>query len=495
MDSDLQSPTEGEQAARDSKGEPLEEALAGSAPQEPWIACNLDEATFDAALQAYFGFAGVHLPVIIEDAFWQDYRAGRCSLALVYAIACRGMPFTATPDSWEKQQRLALKFREKFLEAQQLSTGKSAIRLDDLEALAAMVNWTYDEAHGSRLHSQLGSLFLTHESLVLATLQSQTQEYNMAKPASSDLLARSEERRTLLFWHVYGLDAFRSLDQKTMSRIPDGENDGVSRKLPRHDSGSYLDAVLNLAIIAREISQALVTVNTKRKGVKPRDVTTIHERLRRWQKHDCPLHLCRGRDGKGRLLPLAIDEPSKAQFLRPLQCSILWLLEINCYMQVEDCVSQYGVQSEAPFEAEMTALRVEFEALRAVHDGVEISRWMKQHSATADRGAPVQGYSLIDLAPSIARDICAGLCFWICERGKRVLRRGSPRVTNIHPQNRPQEAKDELKDQRKQDVSDYISVAKEFRNAVATATSHRDTQCVLERLDKQIASFDEALAQ
>ncbi|KAL7937744.1 hypothetical protein V8C35DRAFT_187828 [Trichoderma chlorosporum] len=494
-DIDLQSSLDRDDATQSSLNEPLREASASRISHKPWLDCGLDETTFDAALHAYFDFAAVHLPVLIEDAFWQDYRTGRCSHALVYAIACRGLSFATDLESWDKQQRLAFSFREKFLEAQSTSTGKSAMRLDNLEALAIMVNWTYDETQSSSLHSQLGRLFLTHEALVLATVQSQMQDSNEAEQSDPTApLARSEERRKLLFWHVYGLDAFHSLDQKTISRISDGKNSEISPKLPRLDAGSYLDAILSLAIIAREILQALVTINTKRNGVKCSDLMNIYDRLNRWQKHDCPAHLRRRRDADGRLMPLNINESSKTKFLQPLHCSVLWLLEINCYMQIEDCVSQYGVQNGALLEGEMMALRVEFEAIRAVHDGVEISRWMRQYSATATHSDAVRSHSLIDLAPSITRNLCAGLCFWICERGKKVLRHGSPSLTIIHPKNRQQEARNE-KDQRKQDVSDYREAAKEFRSAVATATSHRDTECVLQRLDKQIASFEEAVAQ
>ncbi|PNP53677.1 hypothetical protein THARTR1_05801 [Trichoderma harzianum] len=494
-DIDIQSSMDAELATQNSASESLGEASAFSTSQKPWIDCGLDEAAFDSALHAYFDFAAVHLPVLIEDAFWQDYRNGRCSPALVYAIACRGISFSSPLESWSEQQRLALKFREKFLEAQQISTSKSVMRLDDLEALAIMVNWTYDETQSLSLHSQLGKLFLTHEALVLATLQCQMQDCDEVGHSGLTIpLARSVERRKLLFWHVYGLDAFHSLDQKTMSRIPDGKNSEVSSKLPRIDSGSYLDAILSLAIVAREILQALVTVNTKRNGVKCTDLMNIYDRLSHWQKHNCPSHLRKKRDADGRLVPLTINESSKTKFLQPLHCSILWLLEINCYMQIEDCVSQYGVQTGAPLEGEMMAVRVEFEALRAVHDGVEISRWMRQYSASTTRGGITQSHSLIDLAPSIARDICAGLCFWTCGRGKKVFRHGSSGLTNIRPRNRQQEAKNET-EERKQDVNDYRDGAKEFRSAVATATSHRDTEYVLQRLDKQIASFEEVVAQ
>ncbi|TFB05405.1 hypothetical protein CCMA1212_003046 [Trichoderma ghanense] len=493
MEGNVRSSMGGEQAAQNRPHEALTEASSSASPSshKPWLECHLDEAAFNAALHAYFDLAAVHLPVLMEDAFWEDYRAGRCSLALLYAIACRGIAFTNTADKWDKQQRLASRFRESFLEARQVSTGKGAMRLDDLEALAVMVNWTYDETQSSPLHSRLGDLFLTHEALVLETLQSRIKDGGAIEEQSGPAapLARLEERRQLLFWHVYGLDAFHSLDQKTMSRIPDGEDSQGPRKLPRHGSGSYLDAVLSLAIVAREILQTLVTVSTKRNGVRPRDVMALYERLNHWQEHDCPAHLRKRRDGDGKLMLLAMDASSKSGFLLPLQCSILWLLEINCYMQIEDCVSQYGVQHATPLEAEMMALRVELEALRAVYDGMEISQWIRQHSATSNRGVVAQNHShsLVDLAPSIARNICAGLCFWICERGKKVLGHGSPSTTIARSQTRQKEAQS-----AKQDVNDYIEAARQLRSAVATATSHRDTEQVLDRLDKQIALFEAA---
>ncbi|ETS06650.1 hypothetical protein M419DRAFT_126082 [Trichoderma reesei RUT C-30] len=494
MDGNARPSLLGDEAAQNSLNELLGDAAASSSASfhKLWSYCGLDETTFNAALHAYFDLAAVHLPVLMEDAFWEDYHAGRCSLALVYAVACQGISFIDTEDKWDKQQRLASSFRESFLEARHNSTGKGAMRLDDLEALAVMVDWTYDETPSSPLQSQLGKLFLTHEALVLATLQFQMANGDASEEQSGSAapLARLEERRQLLFWHVYGLDAFHSLDHKMMSRIPDGEDSHGPRTLPRHDSGSYLDAVLRLAIVAREILTTLVTVSTKRNGVRPRDVMHLYERLNRWQEDDCPAHLRKRRCDDGRLMPFAIDASSKAAFLLPLHCSILWLLQINCYMQIADCVSRYGLQDGAPFEAEITALRVDLEALRAVHDGMEISQWMSQHSATSNRGVVAQthSYSLVDLAPSIARDICAGLCFWICERGKQALGHGSPSATIARSQRRLKEAQP-----AKQDVNDYRKAARQLRSAVATATSHRDTEQVLDRLDKQTALFEAAL--
>lgn len=481
VDPDLQLSMGEEHTTRDTEVESSAEALASSAHQKLWLECSLNKETFDAALHAYFDLAAIHLPVIIEDAFWKDYHAGRCSPALVYAVACRGIIFTAASDSWDKQQCLALKFRQNFLEARQQATGKSAIRLDDLEALAIMANWVYDEARSSPLDTQLGNLFLTHESLVLSTLQLQMQDCNTDTLGP---LSRSEERRTLLFWHVYGFDAFHSLDQNLISRIPDGENEGISRKLPHHDTGSYLDAILSLTIIAREMLQVFVTVSTRRNGIKPQDALNMCERLNRWHNLECPIHLRRKRNNEGKLMPPAANEPSKLNFIQPLHCSLLWLLEINCYLQIEACVSRYGMRDGGPFEAEMAAHRIELESLRAVKDGMEICQWMKQYSAESGSISATKSLSLIDLAP-FARDICAGQCFWISERGKRAIR---------HPTVRQRAAK-AGNDQKKNDVDDYMKAAKEFRSAVATATSHRDTKLVLERLDQQIASFEDLLAQ
>ncbi|KAH8131532.1 hypothetical protein ACSS6W_001704 [Trichoderma asperelloides] len=483
-DGDIQLSMGEEQTAGDTQDKASAEPLTAGARQKLWIDCNLDKETFDAALHAYFNFAAIHLPIIMEDAFWKDYHAGRCSPALVYAVACRGIIFTATSESWDKQQCLALKFRQKFLEARQKATRISAIRLDDLEALAIMANWIYDETKSSPLDTQLGSLFLTHESLVLATLESQMQDCNTGNPVSLGPLARLEERRRLLFWHVYGFDAFHSLDRNLISRIPDGENEGVSRKLPQHDTGNYLDAILNLAIIAREMLQVFVTVSTKRNGIKPQDVINIYERLDRWQKRECPCHLRRKRDNEGRLMPLTVNETTKTSFIQPLHCCLLWLLEINCYLQVEACVSRYGMRDGGPFEAEMAALHVELESLRAVKDGLEISQWVKQYSTTTGMGSGAKSHSLIDLAP-FARDICAGQCFWISEHGKSLI---------CHPA-AGQRGDIITNHRKKKDIDDYMKAAKEFRSAVATATSHRDTELVLERLDQQISSFAELLVQ
>jgi hypothetical protein len=125
------------------------------------------------------------------------------------------MPFTEVPDKWNLQQRLAAAFRERHLSARSNTCDNDTIRLDDLEALALMINFDYDDSAGPPLLSNLGRLFLTHA-----------------------------------YWHTYGLDAFHCLDKKQMSRIPNNDV-GSSEKLSLHETKDYFNALLALAVIAR----------------------------------------------------------------------------------------------------------------------------------------------------------------------------------------------------------------------------------------------------
>ncbi len=139
--------------------------------QFSWPSDSADSTLVTAALHAYFKLAAPYLPILLEDAFWQDYHAHRCSHSLIYAVACRGMPFTAAVNKWDLEQRLARQFREAFLGARSIASDSGKVRLDDLEALALMIEFEYEDAGSLPLHSNLGRLFLTHESLTLMTLQ------------------------------------------------------------------------------------------------------------------------------------------------------------------------------------------------------------------------------------------------------------------------------------------------------------------------------------
>ena len=459
--------------------------------QSYWQSCNLNSNTFFGALHAYFDLAALSLPVVLEDAFWQDFEADRCSDALVCAIACRGIPFLEVADKWEIQQRLATRFKDVFLGAQEVGSSGGVMRLDDLEALALMVHFEYDDSNRSSLQSHLERLFFNHDSLVLMILQSQIQDHGSTNSVSSGMLARAKERRTLLFWHVYGLDAFHSLDCKSLSRIPD-DDDGLAEKIPLQGDGGYLDAILVLAIIARKIMQLLCNHTVRRKGVKPTHILSIYDQLDHWRHKSCPKHLrtqlidAEKPRSVGEQTALASAETSQTILLHR---TVLLFLEANLYMQIEDCVDRYGISLESTFEAEMVAHRVEYETLRVAHRVVEVSEWSRKYSV---QGPDNTQHSLVDMAPSILRNICAGVCFWTCTHGKELLqaRPGSMTRFKLLPSSGSAESGETDVQDR---VRKYIEIAGTLRDVVATATSHKDTYKVLDRLDTQLHSLNETV--
>lgn len=291
-----------------------------------------------AAIHAYFDVAASYLPILIEDAFWADVQAGRCSASLIYAVACRGMPFTVADNKWELQQQLARKFRETFLDARAAVLDDGSPRLDDLEALALMLGFEYDDAASSPIHANLGRLFLTHESLVLMMLQSQRHDDSTPNAPRSEPPFRTRERRVLLNWHVYGIDAFHCLDRKQQSHIPDDDAIG-DEILSQHEAKDYFDAILALAIVARKITHSLCSTAARRKGVSTDDVRLMYELLAHWRSHSCPIHLQRRRDGAGNLVAGEDNNVSAADVHLQLRRAVLWALEINCIMQIEASVS------------------------------------------------------------------------------------------------------------------------------------------------------------
>lgn len=88
-------------------------------------------------------------------------------------------------------------------------------------------------------------------------------------------------------------------------------------------------------------------------------------------------------------------------------------------MQIKNYVTQYDIQDQTSFKAEMVTLHVEYESLRAVHDDVKISHRPRLQQI---QGQDNMQFSLIDPAPSILRDLCAGLCFWTSVHGQELLR-------------------------------------------------------------------------
>lgn len=461
-----------------SHDEPPEKDRVEECEQLPWPNSVADSDTaFTAAIHCYFKFAAPWLPIVLEDAFWQDYHNGRCSHVLACAIACCGMPFTTVPDKWSLQQRFANDFREAFLGAQSTAPNDGTIKLDDLEALALMVNFEYEDTNSSPLHSNLGKLFLRHESLVMMTLQFKIQDRVSTGPDSSATLARARERRVLLYWHVYGLDAFHCLDRKQISLIPDGDASDKDN-FPQHEARDFLDAVFELAVIARKILQKLCSNSAKRCGIEPNDVYDAYAQVYQWRNHACPPHLRRYESSSGTVTTRDNNPCQSTEMQRyiNLHRAVLWALEINCLMQIECYVSDFGIKDNGDLRAEMIAARVEYESLRALNDMIAISRWIDPHAICDEDG---KQKSLIDLAPLALRNPCAGLCFWACQRGiqaTQISRTGIPLGRRGHPGN-----------VQKHPAHAYLESARLLRDSAAKATSHRDTADILERLDKQIA--------
>lgn len=449
---------------------------------EPWLSSVIDPTLFVAALHAYFDFAALCMPIMIEDAFWEDFHARRCSSAVLLSVACRGLPFIDIAGKSEIQGHIARKFKESFLEAQASASSRGSVRLDNLESLALMVDYDYDydETHDLIPSSHLGDLFMTHDSLVLMTLQF-SKHYDLDADMSVQF-AQAKERQKLLFWHVYGLDAFHSLDTKTASYIPENDICNCERIL-QHETGSYLDSILALAVIARKIVGSLCNATARAGGVKPNEVRSIYEYLHHWRNHNCPSHLQRQVTGQGVGGVQSISStPSNRHIL--LQRALLWLLEINCYMQIESCITQYGFRDESSLEAEIIKLRAQYECLQAVQDVVEMCQWIGQCPAVDS--AEVK--PLVDLAPSILRNICAGMCIWVCLHAEKLILREPSDVSRGGSGSEDCENSTD-----KSRIKMYVKAAQTLRDTIAASSSHGDTVKILTRLDNQISSLLEKL--
>lgn len=93
---------------------------------------------------------------------------------------------------------------------------------------------------------------MTHDALVLKTLQSRNRGHGGTDPSS--LFTQADERFTLLYWEVYCQDAFQSLNHKAISLISDKAL-ALGQDPLRYGVQGYLDAVLSLSIIARQIAR------------------------------------------------------------------------------------------------------------------------------------------------------------------------------------------------------------------------------------------------
>ena len=481
-----------------SKGLLAASQIAISVPEindeEDFLGLDLgeDHSNFMRGARAYFEYAATYLPVIFEDTFWEDYKNAQCGKPLVYAVACRGMPYTNIPDKWDVQQRFASKFREAFLMGRsQSSSLQDAVRLDDIEALTLMSDFHYREENNqggsSQILSNLANLFLRHDSLVLMTLRAREQQKGDGLEDMTKF-ARSKDRQLLLFWHVYGLDAFGCLDRRAASYIPNQLIDPPKKTWQCRHKG-YLDAILSLAIIARHSLEALCSVATKKNGAKLSDIRWLYKELEMWENEGCPRHVrkqtCRTADNK--LDPFSSNEEGEhgsVSLQRSLRRTVLWLLEANCYLQIHSCVEEYGMQDAQSLQAEAVTLKIESETMRIFNDLVEICEAIRDHNTQQERKASPNAaqHSLSDLAPTLVRNICAGACYWACTRGinTSAISKSSLEALRHGPGGNEYDLNEPQASDRREN---YRKAALILREVVASASSHEDTRQVLGRID------------
>jgi hypothetical protein len=449
----------------------------------------VDASIIRAAIEAYFDLASLALPVLLQYAFMTDYRLQAASPALVYAVACRGCPFLPIAQKWSVQQQLASQFRRVLLEARAATGDEQVIRLDDLEALALMVDFAYEAVEDTAIsmHSQLGKLFLTHDSLVLLTLQYKILGHAFLPTGSTVLLHSAEERKRLLFWHVYGKDAFRTLERKFPSRIRD-DHLKKREKLPLHEAGTYLDAILALAIIARKTRYTLERSTAKCIKALHDELIELYAQLKEWRKA-LPPHLqnCTKEDN---VLLIGHDggKPSQA-FL--LQRNVLLFLEHNCYMQIKAWVSENGLEDFTSMDTIMLDHLIEYETLNMVATIVEASPQLRSEGIRRNTSEGVIQYPLIDVAPSILRDICAGTSYWLSVQGQRLL--DQPTMGDISVRAESQRASPSARSCVIQGTESFAARARTLMNTVAGAASHKDTSKLMERISGQLSSLEEMI--
>lgn len=318
---------------------------ARKSPHVLYRECGLSIEDYVESLHAYFDFPGLHCQFIPEESFWEDFREERCSPALLFAIACRGIPYTSAEKKWDKQQRLAVSCLKGLPKADINEAPTNTMRVDDLEAMALMLEFEYETLNTASLPSS--GHFMTHDALILRALQSRNRILARFDPSAA--LAHADERFELLYWHVYVLDSFRCLRclrYQSMSLIPDDSVLCLANVLLEREVETYPDAMLTLGIIVRQIANIFLQARMTTKGINLADVSRIYEKLAHWRNHILPSSLRSPVERE-------VESPAQTRFIRgstPIPASrqnavyraVLWALEISCYLQVEQLISCVG---------------------------------------------------------------------------------------------------------------------------------------------------------
>jgi hypothetical protein len=423
--------------------------------------------SIEVAIRAYFEHVAPVLPVVPEEAFWIDYRKGVCCNSLTLALACRGYPFLRIDNKWHIQQVVARDFRHSFLQRQEDFAGPSAIRIDELEGLALMVNFAYEESYQDPAEPRFGHLFLSSDSLVLFTLQLQQALVPEELHVPTVKLASLRERYTMLFWHVFGLDAFHCLEHLRPSRIQDSCIDDAP-ELPAMSTRGYLDAILGLSVVARAIVKILRSDRAGKK-MTPSCLSELYGRLQAWREHL----------GSGQLTwnqQAATDDmiPAGGDKLAELHRFTLGMLELNCYMQIERYAlrgSQHETATRSGLEHEIMERKIELESLQAIHKAFQNPHWTKIIADIRLEGTSEP--SPVDRYPQILRNICAGVCTWLQSRQNAFCP-----ATEIQP-NGVRAGYVGLQVRTAESRGRYTEICQDLCTAVASAKSHHDTAQIL----------------
>ncbi|KAI1821987.1 hypothetical protein F4861DRAFT_424292 [Xylaria intraflava] len=136
-------------------------------------------------------------------------------------------------------------------------------------------------------------------------------------------------------------------------------------------------------------------------------------------------------------------------------------------------------------------MRVKYETLQAANKIVEVGRWAEKLTVKPPAFSTTTTDTLVDLAPGIVRNICAGASTWIFRRIRGILctrAREEPQLTTGIP-NRVL-GDENAQTLSREHVGSLMESAVMLRNVAATATSHKDAEGLVERLNKQIGPLE-----
>jgi hypothetical protein len=191
--------------------------------------------------------------------------------------------------------------------------------------------------------------------------------------------------------------------------------------------------------------------------------------------------------------PLAISGVRNLSQAHVLQQTVLLFLEHNCYMQIEAWASDSGIATPSSLDAVMLHHLIEYKTLKSAKSTAEVAPLL--HSEKICRNAPtgVTAYPLVDVAPSILRDICAGTSYWLSNRAKKLL--DQEMWGGSSARSETQDFSDYARKSGAQRVKGFTAGAAALKDAVAAATSHRETSPLVEELNEHFLCLERMIAR